>query len=114
MTPMPKFGTAGAQWDPAFEHVDGFERVFVATNATAAHVINARLATGLHVVLTPGVHALDEPIRIGRAASPYQVLLGLGLATLVPMRGDAAIVVADVPGVRVAGLLLQLRAVTVL
>ena len=55
---------------------------------------------------------LDEPIRIGRAESPYQVLLGLGLATLVPTRGGAAIVVKDVPGVRVAGLLLQAGPIT--
>eukprot|EP01044_Picomonas_judraskeda_P027438 COSAG03_NODE_8719_length_776_cov_1.121123_2_plen_76_part_01 len=40
-----------------------------------------------------------------------QVLLGLGLATLVPERGNAAIEVSA-PGVRVAGVLLQAGAVT--
>ena len=58
-------------------------------------------------LLTSGIYDLAGPIRIGRAESPYQVLLGLGMATLVPAQGGAAIEVADVLGVRVAGVLLQ-------
>ena len=60
-------------------------------------------------LLTSGIYDLAGPIRIGRAESPYQVLLGLGMATLVPAhaQGGAAIEVADVPGVRVTGVLLQ-------
>jgi hypothetical protein len=110
VTPRAKTETRGVQWaasSAADAYVDGFEAVFVATNATAVAVINAKLAQGLHVILTPGIYLLPEPIRIGRAASPYQVLLGLGLATLVPQNGGAAVEVGDAPGVRVAGLLLQ-------
>lgn len=106
VTPRAESETSGVQWHvDAF--VDGFENVFVATNATSVTDINAKLAAGLHVVLTPGIYSLPEPIRIGRVASTYQVLLGLGLATLVPTHGGAAIEVGDAPGVRVAGLLLQ-------
>ena len=40
------------------------------------------------------------------------MLLGLGLATLVPLHGGAAVEVSDTPGVRVAGILLQAGPVT--
>jgi len=106
VTPKVKIETAGKQWD-GDAYIDGFEKVFVATNATDAATINAKLAAGLHVVLSPGIYYLAEPIRIGRKDLPYQVLLGLGLATLVPTNGGAAVEVEDAGGVRIAGLLLQ-------
>ena len=36
-----------------------------------------------------------------------QVLLGMGMATLIPQNGTPAIEVGNVDGVRIAGLLLQ-------
>lgn len=107
VTPKAIPESAGPQWAQADAHVDGFEQVFVASNATDVSVINAKLAHGLHVILAPGIYSLPEPIRIGRAASPYQVLLGLGLATLIPTNGNAAVEVGDFPGIRVAGILLE-------
>jgi len=110
VTPRAQYGSHGVQWGVELADVDGFESVFVATNATAVSQINAKLAAGKHVVLTPGVYSLPSPIRIGwtaPAAPTHQVLLGLGVATLIPTHGGAAIEVGDAPGVRVAGLLLQ-------
>eukprot|EP01052_Picozoa_sp_SAG31_P016625 SAG31_NODE_1107_length_9877_cov_4.000102_9_plen_463_part_00 len=114
VTPRASFNTTGPQWAMDEDHVymDGFDKVFVASNETSVNKINTKLRQGLHVILTPGVYYLNEPIRIGRPQSSHQVLLGLGLATLVPLRGKAAVEVLDVPGVRVAGLLLQAGPVT--
>ena len=56
------------------------------------------------MVVSPGVYHLDQPLLLSH---PGQVLLGLGLATLVPSHQNALIRVGDVDGVRVAGLLLQ-------
>ena len=56
-------------------------------------LINAKLAAGLHEVLSPGVYRVRGPIRIGRRASANQVLLRLGLPTLVPTEGKPAVVV---------------------
>ncbi|TPG41269.1 adenylyl cyclase [Sphingomonas koreensis] len=64
--------------------------------------INAALAGGHHLLLTPGVYRLSEPLRITR---PDTVVLGLGLATLLAERGAKAMTIADVAGVAVAGLL---------
>jgi hypothetical protein len=124
VTPRAKTQTSGVQWSAAEgdAYTDGFEAVFVATNATAVADINAKLALGLHVILTPGIYYLPTPLRIGFepvvtsassvSAPAYQVLMGIGLATLVPLSGGAAVEVGDAPGVRVAGLLLQAGPVT--
>ena len=53
----------------------------MSTSADSADTINAKLASGLHLVLTPGQYKLDKAIRISNANT---VVLGLGLATLIP------------------------------
>ncbi|MDB5324714.1 MAG: uncharacterized protein JWM57_283 [Phycisphaerales bacterium] len=69
----------------------------------AAH-LNAALAAGQNLLLTPGVYELSEALRVER---PGTVVLGLGYATLRPTRGTAAVAIADVDGVTLAGLLLD-------
>ena len=53
----------------------------------------------VHVVMTPGIYSLEDSLKLGTEG---QVLLGLGMATLVPAKGTAAVEVGDVDGVRVA------------
>jgi len=67
-----------------------------------AATINAQLAAGKHLLLTPGMYDVEEPIRVTRADT---IVLGLGFPTLRPMKGTAAMTVADVDGVDVAGIL---------
>jgi len=67
-----------------------------------AATMNAALSQGKHLLITPGVYHLDDTLRVGNAGT---VVLGLGLATLVPDRGVVAMSVADVDGVRIAGIL---------
>jgi len=66
--------------------------------------MNEELAKGKSLLLTPGIYDLDEPIKMTR---PNAVVLGLGFATLRPVNGTAAITVADVDGVDVAGVLID-------
>ncbi|HXR37443.1 MAG TPA: hypothetical protein VN776_00025 [Terracidiphilus sp.] len=67
-----------------------------------AATINAQLDAGKNLLLTPGIYDLTEPIRVTR---PDTVVMGLGFATLRPVKGTAAMTTADVDGVIVAGLL---------
>ncbi|MEV6833012.1 RICIN domain-containing protein [Streptomyces sp. NPDC051133] len=73
----------------------------VKPGATAAR-INAALAAGQNLLVTPGVYHLDQTLKVTR---PDTVVLGLGLATFVPDDGITAMSVADVDGVKIAGLL---------
>ena len=69
-----------------------------------AAAINAQLANGKHLLLTPGIYNLDEPLRVTHANT---VVLGLGFATLHPTHGTAAITTADADGIVLAGLLID-------
>ncbi|CAM5609102.1 Discoidin domain-containing protein OS=Streptomyces tendae OX=1932 GN=GUR47_05720 PE=4 SV=1 [Streptomyces tendae] len=75
----------------------------VKPGATAA-TINAALDQGLNLLFTPGVYHIDQTIEVDRANT---VVLGLGLATIVPDGGVDAMHVADVDGVRLAGFLID-------
>lgn len=79
-------------------------RFFIAREGMGEGEINAALARGRHLLLTPGVYSLSRPLRIAR---PNTIVLGLGLATLLAEGGSKAIEVADVDGVRIAGLLID-------
>jgi hypothetical protein len=77
---------------------------FIAQPSTTATEINAELASGKNLILTPGIYQLDRSIEVKK---PDTVVLGLGYATLVPQKGTAALTVADVDGVQVAGLIID-------
>jgi hypothetical protein len=77
-------------------------RFLIARPETPARQINAALDRGMHLLLTPGVYRLTEPLRVTRADT---VMLGLGLATLLATNGNALLTVADVSGVSIAGLM---------
>ncbi len=67
-----------------------------------AETINAQLAQGKHLLLTPGIYDLRDTIRVTRTGT---VVLGLGYATLRPVTGGAAMTTADVDGLTLSGLL---------
>ncbi|HET7103198.1 MAG TPA: coagulation factor 5/8 type domain-containing protein [Terracidiphilus sp.] len=68
----------------------------------SAASINAQLARGKNLLLTPGIYDLAEPIRVTRTST---IVLGLGFATLRPTRGTAAMTTADAGGIEIAGVL---------
>src|ERR1019366_1773410 len=68
----------------------------------SADTVNAALKAGANLILTPGVYHLASAIQVTR---PGTIVLGLGLATLIPDQGTAAMSVADVDSVTVAGVL---------
>ena len=78
------------------------ERFYIARPDDTAAAINAQLAHGKHVLFTPGIYALSEPIRVTR---PNSVIMGLGFATLRPVNGAAAMTTSDADGIILAGLL---------
>ncbi len=80
------------------------ERFYVAKPGDSAATLNQALDQGLHLLLTPGIYHVDQPVRIKRAGT---VVLGLGYATLIPDNGVTALKVADVDGVRLAGFLID-------
>jgi hypothetical protein len=70
---------------------------------TAAE-LNAQLAKGRNLLLTPGIYDISEPIHV---THPGAVVVGLGFATLRPIHGTAALTTSDVDGIDIAGVLVD-------
>lgn len=102
--PGKRENAVGVSW--ANGALDGdtisIDNFFVAKPTDSAATINAELASGKHLLLTPGIYSLDDSIKVN---NPNTVVLGLGYATLTPSGNNACIEVADVDGVSVSGLL---------
>lgn len=78
------------------------DRFFIADPSTPVRQINAALAHGRDLILQPGVYQLDHAITVKRADT---IVIGLGFATLSPQRGEVAMRTADVPGVKLSGII---------
>ncbi|MEU4159658.1 discoidin domain-containing protein [Actinoplanes sp. NPDC026670] len=75
---------------------------YVAKPGDSAATINAALAAGQNLIFQPGIYQVDQTINVTRANT---VVLGLGYATIIPVNGVTPMQVADVDGVRIAGVL---------
>ncbi|WP_205854880.1 hypothetical protein [Piscinibacter defluvii] len=100
--PDARFDTKGTSWSaglPAGRSLP-LSSFFVARPGDRVQTINAALARGRHLLLTPGVYPIDSSIEVRH---PNTVVLGLGLATLKAVRGSTPLVVKDNPGIVIAG-----------
>jgi hypothetical protein len=104
--PAAQTSSAGPSWSSGTEagRSLALSSFFVANPATPVLAIDAALAFGKNLVLTPGVYNLSQPIVVSR---PDTVVLGQGFATLVPQRGNAAMIVLPNTGVKVSGLIVD-------
>jgi hypothetical protein len=102
--PATRFDSSDTTWanGPTAGKSIPIDKFFIAKPADGAKAINNALAQGKHVIFTPGVYYLDRTIEVKR---PDTVVLGMGLATLVPQKGIVAMKVANVKSVTLAGLM---------
>jgi hypothetical protein len=101
--PSAQTNSVGPTW--ANGHTAGtsipLSRFFIATPSDSVSTINAALARGLNLLLTPGVYNVDSPIKVKRADTVVQ---GLGMATLTASNGNSVLTTADVPGIDISGI----------
>jgi hypothetical protein len=102
--PALRHNSTGTSWQsgPAAGTSVPVSKFFIATPATPVLAIDAALALGRNLILTPGVYDLKAPIVVSRANT---IVLGLGFPTLVPQDGTAAMQVLGVPGVKLSGMI---------
>ena len=101
--PKAKTSTSGVDWSTSASSGDSIsiDDFYIAHEGDTASQINAQLASGKHLLITPGVYNLASALQVNSANT---VVLGLGYASLVPTNGNAAIEVGDVAGVKIAGI----------
>ena len=102
--PALRHDSAGPTWTsgPAAGTSIPIASFFIASPSDPVSAINAALASGQNLILTPGVYDLSQPIDV---TQPDTVVLGLGFPTLVPQNGTAAMQVANTPGVKLSGMI---------
>ncbi|MFF5139719.1 discoidin domain-containing protein [Streptomyces sp. NPDC013157] len=102
--PAKRTNARGVSWPANAGTSLPLDQFYVVKPGATAATINQALSQGLNLLFTPGIYHLDRTIDVTRADT---VVLGLGLATLVPDNGVDAMHVADVDGVRLAGFLID-------
>ncbi|MEV8565069.1 discoidin domain-containing protein [Streptomyces sp. NPDC051322] len=104
--PAKRTNARGVTWDHGAPQGSSIplSQFYVVKAGATAETINQALAQGLNLLFTPGIYHLDQSINVNRADT---VVLGLGLATIVPDNGVTAMKVADVDGVKLAGFLID-------
>jgi hypothetical protein len=104
--PDARTDSAGVSWDGAGTPGSSIPltQFFVAKPTDSVATINAALNSGRHLLLTPGVYDVGQSIQVTRSDT---VVLGLGMATLTAVNGSVPLTVGDVPGVVVAGVMID-------
>lgn len=77
-------------------------KFYIAKPTDSAKEINKQIEAGKNIYFTPGKYHVDEPILVNKGDT---VLLGSGMASIIPTNDEAAMIVSDVDGVKVAGLI---------
>ena len=100
--PAARKNTSGTSWSAGLTagRTVPLSKFFVAKPSDPVWLINANLALGRNLLLTPGVYNVAQSIKV---RYPNQVVLGLGHATLTAVNGATPLTVADVPGAVIAG-----------
>jgi hypothetical protein len=109
--PSARESSAGTSWSSGSESGSSLpiNSFFIAQPSNSAAQINAALASGKNLILTPGLYHLNRPITVTRA---HTVVLGLGFATLIPQTGQPALTISHSDGVIIAGLIIDAGPVT--
>ncbi|MGB7758050.1 MAG: coagulation factor 5/8 type domain-containing protein [Salinisphaera sp.] len=104
--PAARTASSGPNWanGPTPGHAVPLGDFFLVHPGDSVKRINRALSRGRNLIFTPGVYHIDRTIRVKR---PNTLVLGLGFATLTAEHGAVPIRVADVPGVDIAGLMID-------
>jgi hypothetical protein len=104
--PAVQHNSVGPAWASGTEAGTSIplSKFFVASPGMSGSAMTSAMAQGLNLILTPGVYNLNQQIVVPH---PDTVVLGLGLATLVPQQGNAAMKVVPNSGVKVSGLIID-------
>lgn len=78
------------------------DEFYVAKPTDSASDINKALDEGKNIYFTPGTYHAKEIIHVKKADT---IVLGSGMTSIIPDNDDAAMLVDDVDGVRVAGII---------
>ena len=110
--PAARKDSQGVSWDNGMPKGDSIplSQFYIArADKDNAATLNSALASGKNLLLTPGIYNLDDTVHVTRANT---IVLGIGMPTLSPVKGNSAMEVADVSGVQLCNILFDAGSVT--
>ena len=105
--PALKKNSTGIDWDKSNsgEKSISIDDFYIAKpDVDNSKSINKALKKGKNILFTPGIYSLSESLKVKRSGT---VMMGIGMTTLVPEKGNKAMEVSDVDGVTIARLLID-------
>ena len=111
--PLVETDTKGVTWADGLSSESGYflslDEFYIANERDTAATLNAALKDGYNLLFPAGHYLLDAPLEVD---NDNTVILGMGYATLEIANGNrqCAIKVADVDGVRIADILVEVGA----
>lgn len=102
--PQLRQNSTGPDWVSGVqsERALSMDKFYIAKPGTDnAVTMNSALKKGKHLLITPGRYFLNESLKVTKKGT---VVMGIGLATLIPVNGNAAVEISDVEGVSVCGI----------
>ncbi len=100
--PSLRKNTSGTSWPNTAGTSLPLTSFYVVKPGATATQINQALKQGLNLLFSAGVYRVNQTIKVTRANT---VVLGIGMATIIPENGVTAMSTADVDGIKIAGLL---------
>lgn len=103
--PALEENTSGTSWsedDMGEGKIISLDTFYIAKEGDSADVINAQLDSGKNIFFTPGVYHAEESINV---TVKDTIVLGTGMASIIPDNKTAAMTVADEDGITIAGLI---------
>jgi hypothetical protein len=108
VVPASRANAQGASWTGATAAASTkvpLDQFYVArAGRDSAAAMNLALSQGKHLLLEPGIYHLEDSLRVTKANT---IVLGLGFATLAVDTAAPALTIAEVDGVKVAGLIID-------
>ncbi|WP_050638061.1 fibronectin type III domain-containing protein [Candidatus Stoquefichus sp. SB1] len=95
-------GTSWSAGNMGEGKVVSLDEFYIAKEGDTAEKINEQLDNQKNVFFTPGIYHAEETINVNKKDT---VVLGTGMASIVPENKDAAMKVADEDGITIAGLI---------
>ena len=75
---------------------------YIASPSDSAADINKQIEAGKNIYFTPGIYHAEVPINVNRENA---ILLGSGMASIIPDNDEMAMRVSDLDGIRIEGLI---------
>jgi hypothetical protein len=100
--PSLRTNSSGTSWPNTPGTSLPISAFYVVQPADSAATINGYLSQGCNIFFPPGVWHVNQTLHVVKA---NQVVMGIGMPTIIPDNGVNAMDVADVDGVRLKGLL---------